>query len=257
MSDGIELLQFRYSHYNEKARWALDFKGVPHRRTALLPGPHMRTIKKLTGQTSTPVLRLGDRHIAGSAAIIAHLEQSHPLPALYPADEAQRAQAREIEAWLDADLGPDIRRALFSMIVDEADYMCAMFGQGRPWIQRTLYRATYPLAKGMIRKGNGVTSQQAVDDAFVRTGEVFDRLAAMMGPSGYLVGDSFSVADLTAAALSAPAFDPQHPDMARPRPMPQTMQDWLARWKQHPWGEHVLRLYRDHRDPSKPAVAAA
>ena len=29
---GITLHQFLYSHFNEKARWALAFKGVPHER---------------------------------------------------------------------------------------------------------------------------------------------------------------------------------------------------------------------------------
>lgn len=257
MSDDLELLQFRFSHYNEKARWALDFKGLSHTRTALLPGPHMGKVKKLTGQTSTPVLRVGERFIPGSAAVIDYLERTYPEPALYPADAGERAKALEIQAWLDKDLGPYIRRALFSMIVDEADYMCAMFARGKPWAQRTFYRAAYPLAKGLIRKGNGVTSQQAIDEAFARTQEVLDRLHDMVGPSGYLVGDSFSVADLTAAALSANAFDPPHPDMARPRPMPKTMQDWLDRWKDHPWGTHVLRLYRDHRDAAGPTAAAA
>jgi hypothetical protein len=36
----MELIQFRYSPYNEKVRWALDFKRVPHVRRSLLPGPH-------------------------------------------------------------------------------------------------------------------------------------------------------------------------------------------------------------------------
>src|SRR5436190_1646821 len=35
------LWQFKYSHYNEKARWALDFKRVTHVRQSLLPGPHI------------------------------------------------------------------------------------------------------------------------------------------------------------------------------------------------------------------------
>ena len=39
----IELLQFRHSPYNEKVRWALDLKRVPHRRHSLLPGPHVAT----------------------------------------------------------------------------------------------------------------------------------------------------------------------------------------------------------------------
>jgi glutathione S-transferase len=41
----IELLQFRHSPYNEKVRWALDLKRLPHRRRSLLPGPHMGVVK--------------------------------------------------------------------------------------------------------------------------------------------------------------------------------------------------------------------
>ena len=66
----IELLQFRHSPYNEKVRWALDLKRVPHRRRSLLPGPHMATVRKLTGRTTTPVLILDDgRALDGSARI--------------------------------------------------------------------------------------------------------------------------------------------------------------------------------------------
>lgn len=36
---GITLHPFPASHYNEKARWALDLKAVPHDRVSLLPGP--------------------------------------------------------------------------------------------------------------------------------------------------------------------------------------------------------------------------
>ena len=52
----LELLQFRHSPYNEKVRWALDLKQLPHTRRSLLPGPHMAVLKKLTGRTTTPVL---------------------------------------------------------------------------------------------------------------------------------------------------------------------------------------------------------
>ena len=39
----FELYDFTFSHYSEKARWALDFKGVPYTPRHLLPGFHMRT----------------------------------------------------------------------------------------------------------------------------------------------------------------------------------------------------------------------
>src|SRR6185503_21320125 len=38
------LWQFRFSHFNEKARWALDWKRVPHTRSSLLPGWHFPQI---------------------------------------------------------------------------------------------------------------------------------------------------------------------------------------------------------------------
>ena len=52
----LELLQFRYSPYNEKVRWALDVKRVAHRRRSLLPGPHIVQVRRHTGRTSTPCL---------------------------------------------------------------------------------------------------------------------------------------------------------------------------------------------------------
>ena len=71
------LLTIRVSHYNEKARWALDWKGAAHERQSLLPGPHMRTVKKLTNGATVqvPVLVEAQQVIAGSAAIIEHLDE--------------------------------------------------------------------------------------------------------------------------------------------------------------------------------------
>jgi glutathione S-transferase len=243
----IELFQFQYSHFNEKVRWALDWKGIPHRRTSLLPGPHMMRIKRMTGQTATPVLRIGDDCVFGSARIVSELERLCPERPLLPVNEDEKQRALELQDWLDVDFGPFIRRALFSTLIDEDDYICAMFSRQRSWPVRALYRASYPLAKGMIRKGNGVTGQAAIDEAFHRTEEVLDRVVEELTPAGYLVGDRFSLADLTAASLAAAAFNPPDSPMTRPHPMPHSMQHWLERWRGHAAGDYVLRMYRDHR----------
>src|SRR3954452_10947934 len=66
------LWQLELSHYNEKVRWALDYKRVPHIRRSLLPGLHILKAKRLTGDTSTtPVLTLDGRSIGDSTRIIA------------------------------------------------------------------------------------------------------------------------------------------------------------------------------------------
>ena len=66
----IELLQFRHSPYNEKVRWALDYQCVPHCRRSLLPGPHMVTVRRLTGHTHTPVILNDGQVLDGSARIL-------------------------------------------------------------------------------------------------------------------------------------------------------------------------------------------
>lgn len=52
----VVLHQFRASHFNDKARWALAAKGIRHERVTYLPGPLQFPIKRLSGQTATPVL---------------------------------------------------------------------------------------------------------------------------------------------------------------------------------------------------------
>jgi len=122
MSDDLELFQFRYSHFNEKVRWALDHKALSHRRTDLLPGPHASTIKKMTGQTQTPVLRINDQYVHDSAWIIERLELIFTAaPSLLPPDDQTRDRAREIARHFDFVVGPAARICAF----------VAMLGKGR------------------------------------------------------------------------------------------------------------------------------
>ena len=102
------LFQFTYSHFNEKARWALDFKRVPHVRHSLLPGEHIRKILAMTGQTSVPVLMIDGKPFFDSTRIIETLEHLHPHPTLYPADPEMRRRALELEDFFDERLVPMI-----------------------------------------------------------------------------------------------------------------------------------------------------
>src|SRR5215208_5169808 len=118
MSNGgdVILWHLTISHYSEKARWALAYKGVEHERRAAMPGAHMTVAFVLTRgrQVTFPVLQLDGRRIGDSTAIIAALEERFAEPALYPADPAQRRRALELEDWFDVEVGPYMRRFLFN-----------------------------------------------------------------------------------------------------------------------------------------------
>jgi glutathione S-transferase len=95
------------SHYNEKVRWALDYKGIAHQRRVLGPDYLIR-VWRATSQGKLPVLWLDGRAIADSTRIIAALEEHYPEPPLYPRDAAMRQRALALED----DLGVKGGRAL-------------------------------------------------------------------------------------------------------------------------------------------------
>jgi glutathione S-transferase len=143
-----------------------------------------------------------------------------------------------------------VRTALFSVWIDEPDNLCATFSLPKPALVRWLYRAAFPLAKGMIAKGNGVTDPANVARSFEITREALDFVAKESAATGRLAGPAFSVADLACAALLAPLVDVPHPDMAKLRPLPERIEAFLARWASHPGAQWVLAQYAQHRPPS-------
>jgi glutathione S-transferase len=99
---------------------------------------------------------------------------------------------------------------------------------------------------------------EAAEASRVKTVAAIERLEDEIGPSGYLVGDSFTVADLTAAALLYPVAQPPefpYPLVADP---PQSALEYLDPLAQRPGGQWVAEMYRRHRHISpEPASAPA
>jgi glutathione S-transferase len=84
------LYHIEISHYSEKARWALDYKGIAHVRRAPPPLLHMAWALWLTRRPTFPVLRLDGVRVGDSTRIIETLEREHPEPPLYPPDAGER-----------------------------------------------------------------------------------------------------------------------------------------------------------------------
>src|SRR5262245_39085600 len=117
--------------YPEKARWALDYKRVPHIRHSLLPGPYAAMLLPRFGQKAMPILRHNGRVLKNSAAVLDYVEQIWPDPPLYPADPVQRERALEIQKWFDDEIGPAVRRATFYEWLPHTEYTARRFATGR------------------------------------------------------------------------------------------------------------------------------
>lgn len=243
------LWQFTSSHFNEKARWALDFKRIPHIRRSLVPGFHVPVIKKMTGQTQVPVLKLNGAIVTDSSKIIEALECASPEPPLYPAGEAERRRALELEDYFDEELGPYIRRWFFYEAREYPDFFHAAFVSHASRAVQLARRAMSPLIAPMMRRLMDINPDSA-KVAHQKMLTAMDRLENELRPSGYLAADRFTVADLTAAALLSPIVrPPEFPygsDLVPPPPIAKVRTELAPR----PAFQWALRIYREHRGES-------
>jgi glutathione S-transferase len=246
------LWQLQISHYVEKVRWALDYKRVPHVRRTLLPGLHLSTAKRLTGGTSTtPVLTIDGRSIGDSTRIIAAIEDQWPQPPLYPEDPTQRRRALELEEFFDEELGPHIRRAFYHDLLPHTELVIPLFTHGQPAATRALLRAGFPMLRVAMRQRFEI-SPQAAANSRAKMVAAIDRLEREISQSGYLVGDSFTVADLTAAALLYGVARPRefpYP-MVADDDLPDSWREFLDALAQRPGGRWVAEIYRRRRGAS-------
>jgi glutathione S-transferase len=248
------LWQFRASHYNEKARWALDWKGIPHIRRSLLPGWHLPRVLWMTRQTATPVLQVDGEVIPDSTRIIERLERLRPDPPLFPPDEGARRRAAELEEFFDTELGPHLRRALFFEALDHGDFAVSLFTTGESATTRAIYGATFPVGRAIMRQSMGIDAPRAAESRR-KVEAAVDRLEHELQASGYLVGERFSVADLTAAALLSPLVMPGEFPYAFPSVLPDSVaryRESLATRRAFAW---TNEMYRRHRGRSAEVAA--
>jgi glutathione S-transferase len=243
------LWQYNFSNFNEKARWALDFKRVSHIRRSLLPGGPRAMAFSLRG--TLPVLDIEGERIVDSSQIIAALERRSPQPALYPAGSHERAAALALEDFFDEHAGHELRRAGFYEWRTSPGFVSELLSTGRGRGTRAFMRMVLPGAMIYARRRYRIYPADA-ERARVKLTAALDRIMAELQPSGYLVGESFSVADLTAAALLFPLARPAELQYAYPK-----FPEWgaLKAHTEHPAVEWIREMYRRHRDPSSITAA--
>jgi glutathione S-transferase len=245
MNDQIPVLwQYTFSNYNEKARWALDFKHIPHRRHSVLPGSPRALWFSSRG--TLPVVDLDGTRIMDSTRIIETLERRFSDRPLYPADSAERARALELEEFFDENAGHDVRRVFFWDMRDEPGYLPNFIATGFGAAARAIARASgrvawaYAARRYTFREADAERSRGRIVTAL-------DRIESERSGREHLAGDDFSIADLTAAALLYPLVWPAELQYASPEPPNWAFRDSLA---DHPAVGWIRDTYRRHRGES-------
>lgn len=243
----IKLYQFAISHYCEKVRWALDYKGLNYEAISLLPGQHVNTIRKLTGgDSSVPVLDHDGHRVQGSKEIIDYLDATFPENPLTPADPETREIALAWEQRLDDEAGPAVRCYSYHHFLQRPKVVVPLLAAGTPFYNRILLKLAFSRVDEIMRKWMKINEKTAEQSR--ETMEVYlTELAEAYQKKPYLAGDSFSRADLTAAALFAPMFQPEQYPVPWPKPakIPRDIKAWLDQWQ--PQIEPLAKVYAANR----------
>lgn len=237
------------SHYSEKVRWTLDYKCIAHRRQ-VLGADYLIRAWRATGQGKLPILWLDGKAIADSTHIIAALEARHPELRLYPAGAAELQRALALEDYLDEQLGPALRAAIVTPLFrNDPEAALRLLTTGMPEKAYKTLRPVLGIFPAYYRFRHKISEANLEADRATVTAAL-DRIERERQGRQYLVGDSFTVADLTAAALLGALIEPpeiQYPVRGARRPY---HEEYRATLLKHPAMQWAAGIYRLHRGRS-------
>ncbi len=243
----VRLITIPFSHYCEKARWALERCGVAYEEDGHLPLFHYIANIFARANRTVPAVIDGATRITDSTEIVAWADSKRP-GTLLPADPGLRTEALALEDQLDLQLGPATRRWGYFHLLPRTD-LDDILTRGVPRWQKVALKVTRPVAVGLLKRGLKV-NEAGVERSRVKIEEAFAMIEARLADGRrYLVGDRFSVADLTFASLASPVLLPrEHPFGLPPADdFPEAARTQIEAWRASPAGTFALRIYADHR----------
>jgi glutathione S-transferase len=195
----LVLTALPYSPWSEKARWALDHHRIEYQEeehVPLLGDIKLRIrLRKPTGRVTVPVLYDGSAWLTDSFEIAQHADRIGGGPRLFPGEKLA-----EVAAWNQrSEAALSAGRALF-MLASANDPKVALAALP-PGVPSALKPLLLPVAKKglevFIRKYQMREGEGSHKDILTRE---IDGLAKALSGRSYLVGDTFSYADIVMAA---------------------------------------------------------
>lgn len=241
------LYQFPISHYCEKARWTLDFKGVPFEIKNLLVGFHYKKLKSMAADTTVPVVVHQATTIQGSDKIIDYLDQQISENSLTPDDPELARQSREWEAYAAKHFGDPIRCILYDILLEHPNLLIPRFAYGGPWYSKLLYKAIYSQLKQKVRVGLRINDKSVgISKKLVERG--MNKLASHVRQREFVVGGQFSRADLTVCSLLSPLLGPPGSPYANGiSSMPEAILQYRDSIVDEDVMQWVSNIYKNHR----------
>lgn len=256
------LVTISFSHYCEKARWALDLAGEPYREEGHLPlfhfvpvglatrGAKDRRADSVSSPLSTPVLitSSGER-ICDSSRILLRVLASHEDKLLID------SESLALDKKFSKELGPHSRRYGYHYLLGDTKLLRRFFWSLGNKPEAAGAAMVSPLYVALMRKALGINAKSAERSKRKVLSSVAQVEELLADGRPYLCGDAFSVADLSYAALLAPSllltkaegYGSEFPSMEETGGETAAFAREL---RERPAGQFAMKIYDEHRGQS-------
>ena len=257
-----KLISIAISHYNEKARWALDYYSQAYTELGYMPLLHMPMVAwatrgasdaghdRVSSRYSTPVLVCPDgTRICDSSRILRYLDRTHrgARNSLYAAPDCEK-----LEKYLHDGLGAHSRRVAYFYLLDDNELMGRVADANvGPW-QAGLFKSLLPFGRGFLKRSLKVT-KKGTHRSRNHVLYAFDCITDLLDDGRpYIFGEVFSAADLSFACMAAPSLLVSHAEgygahFPTLEEVGAQARDFALELRGTPAGKHAMRMFREQR----------
>lgn len=197
----LELYQFELSQYSEKVRIILDYKQLEYRKIEVTPGVGQIELMQKSGSRQVPVLKDGSTYISDSTEIALYLERKYPDRPILPTDSLAKGQCLLMEAWADASIGLNGRKAFVGALNQNQNFRTSLLPANTPDLVKTAVGAIPGEILDVLGTGVGFGGD-AVKEAKKNLTQDLEALCLILQDQPYLTGSTPTLADLAVAGLS-------------------------------------------------------
>ena len=258
-----ELTTICFSHYNERARWALDRCGVSYVEHKYMPCSHWAAVwnvgrrygsgkaDKVSSKLSTPVFVTDEgRALHDSSEIVRYASDrcaSDGRRILVDDPEVSALSLRFLKR-----LGPHGRCVAYHHMLKDSRILRRIGRENVGRAQAQLFQLFYPAVWLLFRKGYKI-DEQAAAHSLAACREEMTFVSQLVGSRPYLVGEQFSDADLTFACMAAPLLVPSPAEgygasLPKSSDLPPEYADLMGEFRATTAGRFALRMFAHERD---------
>ncbi len=237
---------------DEIARWVLDRNAILYKDETHAPWAIRSKANKITGEpvkTNYPVLQMTDALIYTADSVIMFCEQRClPENRLIPSEPALQDEVLDLyHLFTDQFFEEQVSKYMYGMMLTSKKVAGKVFKQGIPFSEKLSYNLGFA-KKGMAKEFELNTNNP--DEHVTEIRKIFEKVNGLLADGRhYLVGNRFTLADLSFAAIAAPMILPEEFGGILPviSQLPDQYRDHVTELRATPAGQFVFRLYQAER----------